>query len=93
MSTPNPALTAAAPELKAIIQALDTFVTNLGPDPTKLPATFGPALQILAGTAGLQLPVLANSEWGVVTADAHSTFASWINSLDALIPSTAAAKA
>lgn len=74
MSTPNPFLVAGAPELIAVLQAAKTFVTNLGPDPTKLALTAPPALQVFAGTIGLQIPALANAEFGVVQTGIISQF-------------------
>lgn len=81
MSTPNPFLTAAAPELIAVLQAILAFNTNIGPDPTKWRLTVGPALTVLAGTAGLQLPQLAAAEAGAVQAQFNSTVSGWISKL------------
>jgi hypothetical protein len=75
MSTPNPELVAAAPALQAALGALSTFITNLGPDPTKLALTFPGALQVFVGTVELQFPTLVNAEFGVVTSDAQSKIA------------------
>jgi len=72
MSTPNPALVAAAPAFDATLVALETFVTNLGPDPAKVPVTFPGALTVLLGTLQLQVPVLANAEFGVAQSAALS---------------------
>jgi hypothetical protein len=74
-TTPNPALVAAAPAIDAAFAALSTFITNLGPDPTKLPATLPGAAKIFIGTVELQLPVLVNAEWGVVQSDAQNDIA------------------
>lgn len=94
MSTPNPFLVAGAPELIAILKAAQTFVTNLGPDPTKLVITAGPALQVFLGTAGLQLPALANAEFGVVQSGAIAQIGGAIAKLQAAsTPVTAAPSA
>jgi hypothetical protein len=68
VSTPSPFLVAGAPELLAAITAAQTFIVNLGSDPLKLPLTAGPALQVFAGTLGLQVPALATAEFGAVQA-------------------------
>jgi hypothetical protein len=70
MSGPNPALVAAAPAVDASLGALEALITNLGPDPLKLPVTLPGSLKIFVGTVELQLPVLVNAEWGAVQADA-----------------------
>jgi hypothetical protein len=81
VSTPNPILVAAAPSIQAVLTALSTFITNLGPDPTKVAVTFPGALQVLLGDIELQLPALANSEFGVVQTAAQSKIAGWQASL------------
>jgi hypothetical protein len=83
MSTPNPILVAAAPSINAALEAISTFITNLGPDPTKVPVTFPGALQILLGQLELQLPVLANQEFGAVQTAAQAKIAAWQKSLAA----------
>jgi membrane carboxypeptidase/penicillin-binding protein PbpC len=83
MSTPNPFLVAGAPEFIVILQAAQTFVKNLGTDPTKLPITAGPALQVFLGTAGLQIPALANAEFGVVQSGAISQLGNAIEKIQA----------
>ena len=75
MSTPNPLLVAAAPAIGAQIAALATLLTNLGPDPTKLPVTLSGAIDIFIGTVKLQLPVLVNAEWGVVISEGQAKLA------------------
>ena len=81
MSTPNPIVTAAAPELIAVLQAVQVFITNLGPDPTKLVITAGPALEVLLGTVGLQAPAAINAEWGLVQSQMNAKLAAAIVSL------------
>jgi hypothetical protein len=77
----SPVVTAAAPELIAVLQAVQVFITNLGPDPTKIPITAGPALQVLLGTVGLQLPAAVNAEWNLVQTDVNAKLAAAITSL------------
>lgn len=80
-TAPNPALVAAAPSLIAALQAVQTFVTNLGPDPTKWPLTGPGALQVLAGTLELQLPTLVNAEAGALTTALNTQIAGKIAQL------------
>lgn len=87
MTTPNPALIAAAPGILAIVTALQTFSnTVLTGDPTQIPLRFDSAFKILAGTVELQFPVLAQAEIGVVNSDINAKLAGWATSLKALVP-------
>lgn len=83
MSTPNPILVAAEPALVASLQALQTFITNLGTDPTQVAVKFPGALQILLGSVELQLPALASAEFGAAQAAAQSAIGGWITKLQA----------
>ena len=83
MSTPNPLEQAAIPSAVAILTAVQTFITNLGTDPAKIPLTAPGALQVLLGTVELQGPALAVSEWSAVQSAANSKLSSWITSLKA----------
>lgn len=83
--TPNPVLVAAAPSLDASLAAISTFLVNLGPDPVKVPATIGPAVQVLLGTLGLQLPAVVTAEWGVVMSGGQSGIADLRKKLAAAI--------
>lgn len=83
MSTPNPLEQAAIPSAIAILAAVQTFVSNLGPDPAKIPLTAPGALQVLLGTVELQGPALAVSEWGALQSAAGAKLAGWIASLKA----------
>lgn len=80
----NPIVTAAVPSLVATLQALQTFVTNLGTDPTQVPAKFPGALQVFLGTVELQFPALATSEFGALQSDANAKISQWIASLQAI---------
>lgn len=77
----NPVLTAAEqaaiPTARALLAALNTFVTNLGPDPLKIPLTAPGALQVLLGSVELQAPSLATAEWSALSSAAKSQFAGW----------------
>jgi hypothetical protein len=90
MTTPNPALVAAAPEFSAALSALSQFFTNLGPDPTKLPVTLPGAWNIFKGQVELQLPQLINAEWGVLVSGAQSDIANWQKQLAAQTAATPA---
>lgn len=83
MSTPNPLEQAAIPSAIAVLNALQTFLTNLGTDPAKIPVTAPGALQVLLGSVELQAPALANSEWSAVQSAANTKIAGWITSLKA----------
>ena len=83
MSSPNPILVAAAPSLIAALQALQTFITNLGSDPLQVAVKFPGALQVLLGTIEMQLPGLASSEFGAVQTAANARIAALIASLEA----------
>lgn len=85
MSTPNPALVAAAPGLLAVVSALQTFTsTVLTGDPTQIPLRFDAAFKVLAGTVELEFPTLAQAEIGVVNSDINTKLASWATSLKAI---------
>lgn len=83
MSTPNPIVQAAAPSLIAVLQAIQTFVTNLGTDPAQVAAKFPGALQVLLGSVELQLPALASNEFQALQTSANARIAAWISSLQA----------
>ena len=81
MSTPNPVVTAAAPSLIQVLEAVQTFVINLGTDPLQVAAKFPGALQVLIGTVELQLPSLASAELSTVQGEVNTKIAGWIASL------------
>jgi len=83
-TAPSPVLVAAAPSLIAALQALNTFITQMGTDPTQMPVKFPGALQVLLGSLELQLPALATSEITTLQATATSKIAAWIASLQKL---------
>lgn len=83
MSSPSPIVSAAVPEVVAVLQALQQFLLNVGTDPTKFALTFPGALQIFIGQAELQLPILASAEVGAVQTAANAKISSWITSLQA----------
>jgi hypothetical protein len=84
MSTPNPALVAAAPALIAALQAIQQFSTNIGANPADWPAKVPGAFQVLLGTVQLQLPVLVTAEAGVLQTDVNTKVAGLISQLQAL---------
>lgn len=86
MSSPNPLEVAAIPSLLAVIKALQTFNTNIGPDPTKWALTVPGAFTVLLGTVQLQVPELAIAEGGALQADVNAKLASWATSLSAKLP-------
>lgn len=84
MSTPNPALVAAAPSLIAALQAVKQFIANLGTDPALVAAKLPGALQVLIGTVELQLPVIVTAEIGVVAPDLNTKLDGLIGNLQNL---------
>ena len=89
MSTPNPILVAASPALIAILQAVQTFNTNIGADPTKWALTVPGAFQILLGSIQLQLPGIAVAEGTLVQTEINTKVGSWITALQAAQASAA----
>jgi hypothetical protein len=83
VSTPYPIVTAATPELIAVLQAILTFNANIGPDPSKWPLTVPGALTVLLGTVQLQVPALATAEAGAIQAEVNAKVQAWISSLQA----------
>lgn len=83
MSTPNPALAAASPILKAALTLVSEFLTTtLTGDPMQLPLRAAPALLVLQGKLQLLLPQLATAEEAVVLTQATTA----INGLIAKLP-------
>jgi hypothetical protein len=83
MSTPNPFVAAAAPSLIAILQALQSFLTNLGTDPAQVAVKFPGALQVFLGTVEMQLPAVAGAELGAVQTEANAKITALIAKLQA----------
>lgn len=81
MSTPNPILAAAAPELIAIIKAIEQFNASMGPDPTQWVVKFPGAQTVLVGTVLLQLPAIATAEGGALQTLLNTTLNGWISKL------------
>ena len=81
VSTPNPVLAAAAPSLVAVLQALQTFITNLGTDPATVAIKFPGALQVFLGTVEMQAPTVAAAEITALQTAANSKIAAWITEL------------
>jgi hypothetical protein len=83
MSTPNPFAVAAGPALIAVLQAVQQFIANMGTDPAQFAIKFPGALQILIGTAEMQLPAVATAEISTVAAEANAKIAALIAKLQA----------
>ena len=85
MSTPNPALVAAAPYLEtALNDVKEAVATILTGDPMQIPLRVGPAVQILTAKLALLEPALATAEEGVVLQTATSGLDSLIAKLQAI---------
>lgn len=93
MSTPNPVPAspavgstleaAAAPSLIAVLQAVQTFLTNMGTDPSKWAATFPGALEVMLGSIELQAPGLVSAEAAALQSLVSAKLSSAISSLQA----------
>lgn len=81
MSTENPIVAAAAPSAIAVLQALQSFLANLGTDPAQVPVKFPGALQVFLGSVELQAPALATSELSALQSVANSKISGWITAL------------
>jgi len=86
MSTPAPAIqtqivSAAAPSLIAVLQAIIQFEVNIGPDPLQWPVKVKGAFDVLLGTIELQIPGLVAAEAGAIEADVNSRLNAWIAKL------------
>lgn len=85
MTTPNPALVAAAPILSAALtdvkQAITTILTG---DPAQIGLRVAPAIAILDGQLTLLFPDLASAEETVIETDVTSGLDSLITRLNAL---------
>jgi hypothetical protein len=87
MTTPSPALQAAAPTLIAALTALKQAVTTiLTGDPVLLPARVAPAILIFDSQCVLLFPELALAEEAVTAASATSGITNLIAKLSALSP-------
>lgn len=90
MTTPNPALVAAAPVLINVVNELQTFFTTvLTGDPALIPQRIDAASKILLGSIELQLPGLVTAEIGVVQSELNAKLTGWAASLKALTPPAA----
>ena len=81
MSTPNPVVAAAAPELINVVTALEAFNAAMGADPSKWAFNYPGAKLILMGTILQQLPLLATAEGGAGMAALDNVYAGWIAKL------------
>jgi len=81
MSTQNPIVTAAAPELIAMIKALQQFNADMGPNPAMWPANYPGAKLKETGAIMLQVPALATAEGGAGLTALNNVYASWITKL------------
>ena len=87
MSTPNPALVAAAPILiEALTDVKEAVATILTGDPTLLPARVQPALAILDAKLVLLVPGLLSAEQAVAGTAATNGLDGIIAKLQALVP-------
>jgi hypothetical protein len=91
MTTPNPALVAAAPVLETVIDEMTTFInTVLTGDPLEIPLRLSGATDVFIGNIKLQFPTLVSAEVGVVQTEITGGLASLKSKLQALSATTAA---
>lgn len=81
----NPLVAAAAPSLINVLEAVQTFITNLGTDPAQIAVKLPGALTVFLGTVEMQLPALASSEIGALQTEVNGKIAGWITSLKAVV--------
>jgi hypothetical protein len=81
MSTPNPFTAAASPAIIAVLQAVKQLIVNTGADPLQVAVKFPGALQIFLGSVQLQLPAVAQSEFGVLQGEINTKIDTLIASL------------
>ena len=77
----DPVLQAAAPELIAVVKALQAFNAAMGPDPAKWALNYPGAQLILTGTILQQVPLLATAEGGAGITALNNVYAGWITKL------------
>jgi hypothetical protein len=85
VSTPNPALVAAAPSLISAIRAIQQFETDIGTNIALWPVTIPAAKLKLLGALGLLLPGLETSEVTALGTIINTTTAGWITQLEGLV--------
>jgi len=91
MSTPNPALVAAAPTLIQALRLVQQFVTTvMTGDPAQIPLRVAPAIAILDSQIILLAPQLLAAEQGVVLSQATTGINNLITKLEALVTPPAA---
>ena len=92
MTTPNPALVAAAPVLEAVIDEMTTFInTVLTGDPLQIPLRLSGATDIFIGQVKLQFPELVSAEVGVVQTEITGALGGLKSKLQALTVAAAPA--
>jgi hypothetical protein len=92
MTTPNPALVAAAPVLEAVIDEMTTFInTVLTGDPLQIPLRLSGATDIFVGQVKLQFPQLVSAEVGVVQTEITGALGGLKSKLQALTVAAASA--
>lgn len=83
-TTTNPVLVAAAPALINVLQAIQAFATNIGPDPAQWVLKLPGAFNVLLGDVEMQLPVLAAGEAGALQAVVNTRIGALITQLKAV---------
>ena len=75
MSNPNPVLVAVAPEIQAMLKALEAFDNAMGADPSKWVLNFPGAKLILDGNMLQQLTAVAPALGGLAVSGLNAVWA------------------
>ena len=78
----NPIEQAAIPTAVLALQAVQQFVTNMGPDPLQWVAKYPGSTLVLLGTLQNLAPSLLQSEGGAVQTVINNQLESWIAALN-----------
>jgi hypothetical protein len=79
----SPVEQAAIPTAIQALEAVQAFVTNMGPDPLQWVAKYPGSTLVLLGTLQNLVPSLLVSEGGAVQTLVNNQTTSWINTLKA----------
>jgi hypothetical protein len=90
VSTPNPVLVTVAPEIIAIMQALEAFDNAMGPNPADWVGNLTPAKLTLDGAVLKQLQLMAPALAGLGISELNSVWSGIISKVQAATTPAAA---
>lgn len=73
----------AIPSLIAVLNAIQEFNKNIGPDPAQWPLRVPGAFTVLLGEVQMQIPALALAEGGALESDINAKLDQWKAQLQA----------